>query len=133
MAALVACRDALLEWSSRGGRIQMRFPLGLIAASIACGSLLHRLPGMVRVEAGDRQRRLAWNRRNIFLIDHAVLIHHKRVNSGRSIFGGPRHQTEPANKFTFNQVIVRSLRRISSLSIENAEIVSVVGFGLSLL
>src|ERR1017187_1795859 len=88
---------------------------------------------MVRVEAGDRQRRLACNRSNIFLIDHAVLIYHERANSGYSIFRGPRHQTEPANKLTFNEVIVRSFRRIGALPIENAKIVSVVRFGLSLL
>ena len=88
---------------------------------------------MVRVEAGDRQRRLAWNRRDIFLINHAVLIHHERVDSSHSIFCGPRHQPEPANKLTFYEVIVRSLRRVGALPIENVEIVSVVRFGLSLL
>jgi hypothetical protein len=82
---------------------------------------------MVGVEAGYRQRRLAGKRRNISLIDDATLNHDERVNSGHSIFRGPRYQAETANKLTFNEVIVRSLRRVGALPIEDASALSKTG------
>jgi hypothetical protein len=91
--------------------------------------LIHRLPSIVGVEADYRRRRLAGEGLNIFLVDHAVLVHDERVNSGKPIFGWPCGKTKPANKPVFNHVIVCPPWCVGALSVENPEIVSVVRFG----
>src|ERR1035438_1440321 len=113
--------------------VRFESPRDLRLIVAAGGELIHWFPGIVGVEAGYRRQWLAGNRRNVFLIDYAVLVHDERVNSRCSIFGGPRYQAEPANQHVLSDVNVRSAGRIGALPIKNPEIISLVGLGVSLL
>src|SRR5579883_222037 len=61
-------------------------------------SLLHGSPGAIRIEANNRLRGVSRKRRDVLLIDHAILVDEEGVNARDSVFGRPRRQPESSDQ-----------------------------------
>ena len=117
-AATIRCEPSCLIWVAPESRwIYVELLL-----------LLHRCPGLVRIEAISALKELKCLRPKIFFPDDAVLTHHETLDAGVSILGRRSEQGKAADHLALDHVVQFSQRRGWALALEHFKEIPVIRF-----
>src|SRR3989304_3523572 len=85
------------------------------------------LPGAVGIELRHALSNRLGLGAKILLMDHAVVIHNKGHDTGRSMLRGKGDQGEAANHLVADHIVVRAVWSILPLRLQDSVLVAVVG------